>query len=80
MNKELWKKDNEKTTNNTLGISDKTDSSTFSDLTNNDGNEDPGAELDTIINYSKKNKLEKTHPKPQADEALNPGLNSQNDI
>ncbi len=40
-----------------------------------------GEELDAFTNgASKKNKLEKAPTKPQADEILNPDLNSENDV
>jgi len=117
---EFEKKDNEKSVSEKLGINE-TNSTALSDLTSNDGSEDPGAQLDTEFsknnkksinqpeenttqtdttirpqqssgtppkgeeldaftnNASKKNP-EKAHPKPQAEEILNPKLNSQNDI
>lgn len=65
-------------TSDKLGITNNTDINTLDDLTNNDGSEDPGSELDTIP--SKKKDLEKEHTQPQAEETLNPGLNSANDI
>ena len=123
---ESEKKDSEKSITDRLGINEKTDRTSLNDLTNNDGSEDPGAELDTEFsnitnknnkhhhdennmtenkidkptatqptsgtppkgeeldaftnNASKKKKLEETHPKPQADEVMNPELNSENDI
>src|SRR4051812_2034517 len=121
MPKESERKDSEKTISDRLGINDKSDSAALNDLTSNDGNEDPGAELDLEFSYNsnkdknsedkkidkvttmpetpdtltqqlaaltnndpkKKAKTptkEKTHPQPQADEVLNPELNSQNDI
>ena len=40
-----------------------------------------GEELDAFTNNaSKKKKVEKAHTKPQAEEVLNPKLNSENDI
>lgn len=60
--------------------SNKGDGDTPIDNTENDGSEDPGSELDSIREYNKKRDLEKEHPKPQADEALNPGLTTDNDI
>lgn len=40
-----------------------------------------GEELDAFTNNaSKKKKKEKAHPCPQADETMNPELNSSNDI
>ena len=40
-----------------------------------------GEELDAFTNNaSKKKKVEKPHPQPQAEETLNPELNSENDI
>lgn len=121
MPKESERKGSEKTISDRLGINDKSDSAALNDLTSNDGNEDPGAELDLEFAYNsskekntddkkidkgsttsetpntlpeqldaltnndpkKKEKTptkEKTHPQPQADEVLNPELNSQNDI
>ncbi len=45
------------------------------------GTSPKGEELDAFTNKaSKKQKLEKTHPKPQADETISPNLNSENDI
>ena len=45
------------------------------------GNPPKGEELDAFTNNaSKKKELEQQHPKPQADEVLNPGLTSENDI
>lgn len=72
------KKDGGESTRDKLGITNNTDINTLDDLTNNDGSEDPGSELDTIP--SKKKDLEKEHTQPQAEETLNPGLNSANDI
>jgi hypothetical protein len=56
------------------------DEDTPIDNTENDGSEDPGSELDSISEYNKKRDLEKEHPKPQADETLNPDLTTDNDI
>jgi len=39
-----------------------------------------GEELDAFNNNASKKNPEKPHPKPQAEEILNPKLNSQNDI
>ncbi len=39
-----------------------------------------GEELDAFTNNASKNKASKKIPKPQADQALNPSLNSANDI
>ena len=40
-----------------------------------------GEELDSFTSKaSKKKKVEKAHPKPQAEETLNPELSSENDI
>lgn len=72
------KKDGGKSTSDKLGIKKNTDRNTLYDLTNNDGSEDPGAELDTITSINKDS--EKEHTQPQAEETLNPGLNSANDI
>ena len=121
MPKESENKDSGKSISDRLGINEKSDSEALNDLTSNDGNEDPGAELDLEFSYnSNKDKntddkkidkvittpetpstlpeqldaltnndpkkmeemqlKEKTHPQPQADEVLNPELNSQNDI
>lgn len=126
---ESEKKDSGKSISDRLGINKETDRTALNDLTNNDGSEDPGSELDTefskntnkdnkknTLNYSennmhenkidkvstpqqtsgtppkgeeldaftnnasKKKKLEETHPKPQAEEIMNPELNSENDI
>ena len=119
------KKDNEKSISERLGINENTNRAALNDLTNNDGSEDPGAELDkefsnvsrndnkkplnssedniaqrdkvatpqqtsgtppkgeeldAFTNNVSKKDLENTHPKPQAEEILNPKLNSQNDI
>ena len=79
MNK-IDKKHFEESKNGAVGINEKTASNTLNDLTNNDGNEGPGAELDTIINYTNKKKFDKAHPKPQADEVLNPGLSTDNNL
>jgi hypothetical protein len=50
------------------------------DNTDNDGSEDPGSELDSIKEYNKKHDSQEKHPKPQADETLNPDLTTDNDI
>lgn len=80
-----------------LVINEKTRITALNDLTNNDGNEDPGSELETVFKNiasppkgneldlftnisTKKNEFEKIHPTPQADEILNPELNSENDM
>ena len=40
-----------------------------------------GEELDAFTNNaSKKKKLEKKHPKPQAEQIMNSGMSSENDI
>ncbi len=45
------------------------------------GNPPKGEELDAFTNNaSKKHKKEQSHPKPQADQVLNPELSSANDI
>ena len=100
MPQESGKKDSGKSISDRLGINKKTDRTALNDLVNNDGNEDPGSELDTEFsnnpksgtppkgeeldaftnNASKKQKLKKPHPKPQADEVMNPDLSSDNDI
>ncbi|MDI1309471.1 MAG: hypothetical protein PSV17_08570 [Methylotenera sp.] len=118
MLKKPEKNENRKSISERLGINSNTDKATLEDLTNNDGNEDPGSELDTEFsknkdsnnntsnkkndaatpqvksgtlpkgeeldaftnNASKKKSTEKDHPKPQADETINPNLNSENDI
>lgn len=72
------KKDSEKYISDKLGINEKTNNNTPNDLTNNDGSEDPGAELDKII--SKRKQLENEHTLPQAEETMNPELSSENDI
>lgn len=47
MPKESKKKDSEKSITERLGIDGKTDKTSLNDLTNNDGSEDPGSQLDT---------------------------------
>ena len=59
MAKEPEKKDSGKSISDWLGVNEKTNRTPLNDLTNNDGNEDPGAELDTefsnITNKTNKN-------------------------
>lgn len=43
------KSESEKKLSDKLGINEKTDSTTLTDLTSNDGNEDPGSELDSAL-------------------------------
>ena len=47
MPKESKKKDSEKSITERLGIDRKIDKTSLNDLTNNDGSEDPGSQLDT---------------------------------
>ena len=47
MPKKSEKKDSEKSITERLGIDEWTDKTSLNDLTNNDGSEDPGSQLDT---------------------------------
>lgn len=58
MAEESEKKDSGKSITERLGVNEKTDKTSLNDLTNNDGSEDPGSELDTGFsnNTNKDNK------------------------
>jgi hypothetical protein len=54
MSKESEKKENGKSISARLGIDAKIDKAAFKDLTSNDGNEDPGSELETVFSNNRK--------------------------
>lgn len=76
--------DTEFSKNNKQSIHQPEDNKTQTDATirpqPTSGTPPKGEELDAFTNNASKKNPEKSYPKPQAEEILNPKLNSQNDI
>ena len=76
--------DTEFSKNNKESFNQLEDNTTQTDTTKRpqqtSGTPPKGEELDAFNNNASKKNPEESHPKPQAEEILNPKLNSQNDI